>query len=162
MSSLDGKTSSGEELPELRLTPNKVKNISFNHGLTKTYTGITTFLWDKQKGERVVIEIGDQENPYILDLNWNNKEEAFTQAKAKLKDLKKQDKLLTISIIDPTVSVVCGQPIVLKSFRQGLAGKWIASEVRKNLTYKGILTTIKCEVHYDRALDSSLKRKHLK
>lgn len=145
----NGKTTSGKDLTPIKIN-NGFLNLSYSMFLEKTYTGVKTYFWDKKKGERVSIEVGDSSDQYILDLNWNNRHEATNKANNKLKNIKNKNKSLTFTVYSTsnfnTAEIICGQPLSIDGVRPSIDGKWIATELKHHLDDKGLFSTIKCEV----------------
>jgi hypothetical protein len=122
----------------------------FRESFNKVFTGLKLFYWDKEKGDRSVVEIGDPLNQEVIDLTLDDLREAHEYAKFRLSQNKKRKKYLQITVPMSeklnTAALVCEQKLNIQGIRPGIDGSWFATEIIHTLNHNGFVSQLTCEV----------------
>ncbi len=138
----EGVKSSGSKLGTISLTKQDLTKWSFNFPERAKYTAVSASWHDTELAQTKTISVGDATagDTYALPATLNSELEATTKAQAKLKQLTKQERSGSLSMIGNPL-VQAEMTLSLEGFYPLLNGDWVCQSVTHSLSSSGYTTS---------------------
>ncbi|MBR1734602.1 MAG: hypothetical protein IJ730_04035 [Alphaproteobacteria bacterium] len=143
---MEGKSASGNNLPEKSIDASEVSNYSctFKETGASGGTGAIFANWyDKQKGEYHLVQVGEGDPGSELNEIFASEKEARAAAGAKLKKVSTSNVTFHFSIEGRTDLFAEGR-LKLNGFSPKIPEKWLISKVSHSLDNSGFRTSVEC------------------
>lgn len=140
-------TSSGLDMPEIDIDLSQVDVFHYSDAdRNARYTGARAYWVDRNTGEKMAELAGSNGYIHTVQNTAATQEEAQQLAKARLTELKAQQKTLTIDLATGRPRFLPNSPVKLTGFNQSVANiGWLSTQITHNISDSGYVSSVQCE-----------------
>ncbi|KAB2978032.1 MULTISPECIES: contractile injection system protein, VgrG/Pvc8 family [unclassified Wolbachia] len=135
------KSATGKALGTTAIRPQDTINWKVHFTVRDKYNSVVAKWHSYEKGETIKETVGSSEPSYIMLELYSNAESALSAANAKLKQLKRNNAVLDITI-PGNPELFAEAKLNLIAFNQAVDGEWIVNRAEHTLNSSGYLTML--------------------
>ncbi|NSX83800.1 phage tail protein [Wolbachia endosymbiont of Atemnus politus] len=135
------KSATGKVLGTTTIRPQDTVNWKVHFTVRNKYNSVIAKWQSYEKGEQISETVGSGEPSYAIQKIYPNAESAISAAKARFKQLQRNNEALEITI--PGNPELCAEAkLNLVGFNQDIDGEWVIDKAGHTLNSSGYLTTL--------------------
>ncbi|BET37235.1 phage tail protein [Wolbachia pipientis] len=135
------KSATGKALGTTTIRPQDTINWKVHFTVRDKYNSVVAKWHSYEKGETIKETVGSSEPSYIMLELYSNAESALSAANAKLKQLKRNNETLDITM-PGNPQIFAEAKLNLTGFNQEVDGEWIVNRAEHTLNTSGYLTVL--------------------
>ncbi|MBD0392034.1 phage tail protein [Wolbachia endosymbiont of Pentalonia nigronervosa] len=135
------KSATGKALGTTTIKPQDTTNWQVHFTVRDKYNSVIAKWYSYEKGETIKEMVGSGEPSYIMLEIYPNAESALSAANAKLKQLKRSNETLEITM-PGNPQIFAEAKLNLIGFNQAVDGEWVVNRAEHTLNSSGYLTTL--------------------
>lgn len=139
------KSATGKVLGTTTIRPQDTINWKVHFTVRDKYNSVIAKWHNYEKGEQILETAGSGEPSYAIQTIYPNAESAISAAKARFKQLQRNNETLEITI--PGNPELCAEAkLNLVGFNQDIDGEWVIDKAGHTLDSKGYQTTVEATI----------------